>query len=473
MAPQALIVHKDRTAAEAGKQVLASRGYHCTIAAGFDEAVGLMDSLCPALLLLERSPTAAQLPSLEGRKSVVSVATFDTLDAAVDLLKTDGIKADADQAVGHVNPLIQSPALNGARPPPPPARLGMVGASAALNSALALVLKAARSEASILLCGESGTGKELAAKAIHANSRRAVRAFVAVDCAALPENLLEAELFGYEKGAFTGAMTAKPGLMEMADGGTLFLDEVGELPLGLQPKLLRALQEKEHRRLGGIRSIKFDARVVAATNRDLHKCVKEGEFREDLLFRLNVIPIQLPPLRERHGDVPLLANWFLESCSERDTGMSKSFDPEVLSALDAYFWPGNVRELQNVVRRMCVLADGHVISMRDLPAELSQVPDRSPDMLTETAAGIGSCELGFGAAKIQYVSLFEASYLRSKLDRHAGNVSRAAEAADLDRKTFYRLLRKHRLDPERFRGQGTAATKAATETTQHRRHLHI
>jgi transcriptional regulator with GAF, ATPase, and Fis domain len=462
MAPQALIVHKDRTAAEAGKQVLASRGYLCTIASGFDEASVLMDWLCPAFLLLERRPTAAELPSLEGRKPVVSVATFDTLDAAVDLRRTDGIKADAGQAVGHVKPPLQSPALNGAKLPPPPARLGMVGTSTALNFALALVLKAAPSEASILLCGESGTGKELAAKAIHANSRRAVHAFVAVDCAALPENLLEAELFGYEKGAFTGAMTAKPGLMEMADGGTLFLDEVGELPLGLQPKLLRALQEKEHRRLGGTRTIKFDVRVVAATNRDLHKLVKEGEFREDLLFRLSVIPIQLPPLRERHGDVPLLANWSLENCSERDTGMSKSFDPEVLSALDAYSWPGNVRELQNVVRRMCVLGEGYVISMRDLPAELSQVPDRSPHMLAESAAGIESCELGFGAAKIQYVSLFEASYLRSKLDRHAGNVSRAAEAADLDRKTFYRLLRKHHLEPERFRGHGAVATKAGS-----------
>ena len=199
MAPQALIVHKDRTAAEAGKQVLASRGYHCTIAAGFDEASVLKDWLCPAFLLLERRPTAAELPSLEGRKSAVSVATFDTLDAAVDLRKTDGIKADADQAVGHVKPLLQSLALNGAKLPPPPARLGMVGTSTALNSALALVLKAAPSEASILLCGESGTGKELAAKAIHANSRRAVGAFVAVDCAALPENLLEAEFLATRK----------------------------------------------------------------------------------------------------------------------------------------------------------------------------------------------------------------------------------------------------------------------------------
>jgi DNA-binding NtrC family response regulator len=199
MAPHALIVHKDRTAAEASKEVLASRGYHCTIAAGFDEALVHMDWLRLALLVLERSPTAAQLPSLEGRKSAVSVATFDTLDATVDLRKTDGIKIEADQAVGHVKPLLQSPTVDGAKLLPPQTRLGMVGASTALNSALALVLRAARSEAGIRLCGESGTGKELAAKAIHANSRRAARAFVAVDCAALPENLLEAELLATRK----------------------------------------------------------------------------------------------------------------------------------------------------------------------------------------------------------------------------------------------------------------------------------
>jgi DNA-binding NtrC family response regulator len=450
MAPQALILHKDRTAAEAGKEVLSSYGYHCTIAAGYDEALAVVDSLCPALLLLERGPTeSTQLQSLLGRESVVAVTTFDTLDAAVQLLKTVAVKVEADQAVGQITP--QPVALNRARPSSLPARMGMVGASATLNNALGLVLRAARSEASILLYGESGTGKELAAKAIHENSARAAHPFVAVDCAALPENLLEAELFGYEKGAFTGAMTAKPGLMETANGGTLFLDEVGELPIALQPKLLRALQEKEHRRLGGMRPIKFDVRMVAATNRDLNKRVKEKVFRDDLLFRLNVIPIQLPPLRERHGDVALLVNWVLEGCCERDTGMTKSFDAEVLCALESYTWPGNVRELQNVVRRMCVLAEDCVITMRDLPTEMSQVADRSSGMFVESAAGIESCELGFGAAKTQYLSLFEASYLRSKLDRHEGNVSKAAEAADLDRKTFYRLLRKHRLDPERFR----------------------
>ena len=398
MAPQELIVQKDRAAEEAREELLAS-----------------------------------------------SVTNFDPLDVTAQLLK-----GQADNAFGSVKPFLQSLA-NKYSEQPPPAWLGMVGRSEALNAASALVKKAARSEASILLHGESGTGKELAAKAIHMSSRRADHPFIAVDCAALLENLLEAELFGYEKGAYTGAIAAKPGLMEMADGGTLFLDEVGELPLSFQVKLLRALQEKEHRRLGGTKVIKFDARIVAATNRDLHKSVKEGEFREDLLFRLNVIPIRIPPLRERQGDVQLLADWFLKIYCEPDSGATKTFDPEVLRAFDSYSWPGNVRELQNVVRRMCVMVDGPTITMREVPAELLSTPDDASGLFAENAAGIESCELAFSAAKTQYLNLFEASYLKSTLDRHAGNVSRAAEAARVDRKTFYRLLRKHRMEPERFR----------------------
>ncbi|MFZ2060225.1 MAG: sigma-54 dependent transcriptional regulator [Candidatus Binatus sp.] len=398
MAPQELNVQKDRTTAEAGEELLAS-----------------------------------------------SATNFDPVDVAGQLLS-----GQADNAVGKVKPFPESFAHKVAEQPPP-AWQGMVGKSSALNTASALVQKAARSEASILLHGESGTGKELAAKAIHMSSRRADQPFVAVDCAALLENLLEAELFGYEKGAYTGAIAAKPGLMEMADGGTLFLDEVGELPLSFQVKLLRALQEKEHRRLGGTKVIKFDARIVAATNRDLHKSVKEGEFREDLLFRLNVIPIRIPPLRERQGDVQLLASWFLKIYCEPDSGATKTFDPEVLRAFESYSWPGNVRELQNVVRRMCVMVDGPTITMREVPSELLSTPDDASGVFAETAAGIESCELAFSAAKTQYLNLFEASYLKSTLDRHAGNVSRAAEAARVDRKTFYRLLRKHRMEPERFR----------------------
>jgi two-component system response regulator AtoC len=310
--------------------------------------------------------------------------------------------------------------------------------------------KAARSEANILLCGESGTGKELAARAMHVNSTRAARAFVAVDCASLPENLLEAELFGYEKGAFTGAVATKPGLMELAHRGTLFFDEVGELPVNLQAKLLRALQEREHRRVGGIQNIKFDVRVIVATNRDLHQRVKEGTFREDLLFRLNVIPIRLPPLRERSGDVTLLANHFLQQFAETDTGMIKLFDPEVIRCFESSPWPGNIRELQNVVRRMCVVAEGSIITMRDLPEELLRSDGENFSPFAANAM-IESWKLSFMAAKKHFLNLFEEAYAQRVLNRCAGNVSRAAEAADVDRKTLYRLLRKHHLKPQVYR----------------------
>jgi DNA-binding NtrC family response regulator len=233
--------------------------------------------------------------------------------------------------------------------------------------------------------------------------------------------------------------------MELAHRGTLFLDEVGEIPVSLQAKLLRALQEKEHRRVGGTQAVKFDARVLSASSRDLPQCVKEGNFRQDLFFRLNVIPIRLPPLRERAGDVRLLAHHFLEQYSALDTGILKSFDPEVLRVFESYPWPGNVRELQNVVRRMCVLAEGSLITRHDLPEELLSkgeqlLPPASPTPLE-------SGELTFMEAKRRSVNLFEAAYVRSILDRYAGNVSRAAEAAEVDRKTFYRLLKKHHLQP--------------------------
>ena len=353
---------------------------------------------------------------------------------------------------------MNAPDVDRLRPPQSSTALGILGESAALHETLELAHKAARSDANILLCGESGTGKELAAQAIHTNSPRAAHPFVAVDCASLPESLLEAELFGYEKGAFTGAIGKKPGLMELAHHGTLFLDEVGEMPISLQAKILRALQEKEHRRVGGTQTVQFDLRVLAATSRDLQQRVKEGTFRKDLLFRINVIPIRLPPLREREGDVSLLAAYLLDKYCEVDTGMTKRFDSGVVHALERYSWPGNVRELQNVVRRMCVMAEGELITMRDLPEELVSGGDQF--FSAETEAKIESCELTFVEAKRRCLNLFEADYVRGVLDRHAGNVSRSSEAADVDRKTFYRLLRKHHLQPHAFRTLDTYRVSA-------------
>jgi transcriptional regulator with GAF, ATPase, and Fis domain len=238
--------------------------------------------------------------------------------------------------------------------------------SAVMREAVAQVTRAAPNDATVLILGETGTGKELFAKAVHALSARKDRAFVRVNCGALPAHLIESELFGHERGAFTGAVSRRLGRFELADGGTLFLDEVGELPRDLQPKLLRVLQDGEFERVGGSRTIKVDVRIVAATNRDLQECVRRGTFRPDLYYRLNVFPISVPPLRERAGDVPLLAGVLLDAVAKRVRREFEPLSPEVLELLQGYDWPGNVRELQNVLERAALSAPGRVV---DIPPE--------------------------------------------------------------------------------------------------------
>ena len=312
----------------------------------------------------------------------------------------------------------------------------ILGRSLVLQHVLELVRKAARSDANILVLGESGTGKELIARAIHANSPRAGGPFVPVDCTSLPENLLESELFGHEKGAFTGASTAKLGLIETAQGGTLFLDELGEVPMSLQAKLLRTLQEKQIRHVGGTRQIDVDVRIVSATNRDLRVQVTNGQFREDLYYRVNVIDIALPPLRERSGDVELLATSFLRKFRAGRGG----FEPEALIALATYQWPGTVRELQNVVERACALAEGDTITLGELPAHLRAAPTSTPAHSPQTPIGLTLKE-----AKERWIGQLEAAYVGELLKRESGNVSEAARKAGVDRKTSHRLLNKHGL----------------------------
>jgi DNA-binding NtrC family response regulator len=307
----------------------------------------------------------------------------------------------------------------------------IIGKSPAVLAVFDLVRKAARSEANILIQGESGTGKELIARAIHANSSRAAEVFVPVDCAALPENLLESELFGHERGAFTGAERTKPGMFEVADRGTIFLDEVGELPLALQAKLLRALQEREFRRVGGTKLIPVDVRLVAATNRDLAESVRKREFREDLYYRVNVIALTLPPLRERLGDVALLAYHFIGRYGRNRERPLEGIDPEALGSLETYGWPGNVRELQNVIERACALADGPILGLRDLPEHVRGRGRPAP------APGK---DLPLREARETWLRAFTQEYLTDLLRRHGGNISQAARTAGVDRKTLHRLL---------------------------------
>jgi transcriptional regulator with GAF, ATPase, and Fis domain len=296
--------------------------------------------------------------------------------------------------------------------------------------------KVVRSNANILILGETGTGKDLAARTIHAHSARWDKPFVAVDCAALPENLLESELFGHEKGAFTGAAERKRGQLEIAHSGTLFLDEVGELPLILQAKLLRTLQERELRRLGSEKTLAIDIRVIAATSRDLRAEIAHRNFREELYYRLNVITVQLPPLRERKSDIPLLANHYLQHFSEQYQGVTRAFAPEVIEFFLGYGWPGNVRELQNVIQHAVLLAEQDAVCVCDLPDYLrGQLPQ----------------ELSFHCLRAKEAEAVEKTFLVELLTRYKGNVSEAAVEAKMTRKMIYRLAKKFALEIEQFR----------------------
>ena len=247
---------------------------------------------------------------------------------------------------------------------------GIIGQSTTLAEVFKVLGKVAPTDSTVLVTGESGTGKELLVRALHANSRRADKPFVPINCGAIPKELLESELFGHEKGAFTHAIRSRPGRFELADGGTIFLDEIGEMDLSLQVKILRVLQEKEIERVGGTGTKKVDVRVVAATNRDLEREVAAGRFREDLYYRLNVIPLHLPPLRERGGDVLLLAEHFLrEDCKKKERPML-TLAPDTRRILSAYSWPGNVRELENFMERLSILVDGDTVTPADLPATI-------------------------------------------------------------------------------------------------------
>ena len=299
---------------------------------------------------------------------------------------------------------------------------GFIAADPKMVEILGTVEKVAPTNATVMIYGESGTGKELIARAIHRLSPRTAKPFVEVHAGALPETLLESELFGYEKGAFTGAVAAKPGRFEMANGGTLFLDEVGDISLGVQVKLLRVLQERRFERLGGTRSIDVDVRVVAATNRDLQQLISDGSFREDLFYRLNVVPITLPPLRQRQGDVPRLVAHFLDKYKAGD----KTIDNDAMQALVDYPWPGNIRELENTIERIVILSPNQEVGVEDLPVEVRVG-------VAPSAARSHAFELPEDGIDLEEV---EMDFLRQALERAGGNAGKAAKLVGLTLKTF-------------------------------------
>ncbi|MBI4456291.1 MAG: sigma-54-dependent Fis family transcriptional regulator [Acidobacteria bacterium] len=453
-AARILVADDEREILVSCRKILERAGHNVTTAADGVEALELLKASRYDLFIVDlKMPGRNGMEilslarSLDAGLMIIMFTAFATLETAVEAVKrgafdylakpftADQLRVVAERALRHKQLLEENLNLREQLA----AHSGfdkILGTSEAMQNLYRTLQKTMRSDADILLQGESGTGKELIARTIHAHSLRREKPFIAVDCAALPENLLESELFGHEKGAFTGADRASRGLLELAHTGTLFLDEIAELPLVLQAKLLRTHQERELRRLGGEKTIPVDIRVIAATNRDLHTEMVNKNFREDLYYRLNVINVQLPPLRERKSDIPLLANHFLLHFGHRHQRTIETLGSEVWKLFLTYNWPGNVRELQNVIQHAVLLAEADSVRVCDLPDYLQ----------TQTQQ-----QVSFQDVRARQAEAVEKTFLVELLKKHRGNVSEAAAEANMTRKMIYRLARKFSIDVEVFR----------------------
>ncbi|HYX93313.1 MAG TPA: sigma 54-interacting transcriptional regulator, partial [Myxococcaceae bacterium] len=327
-------------------------------------------------------------------------------------------------------------------------RSAIIGGSSQMQEIFRIIDKVADTPSTVLITGESGTGKELIATALHEGSSRRDKPLIKINCAAIPKDLMESELFGYERGAFTGAVTSKPGRFELADGGTLFLDEIGEIPVEMQVKLLRVLQEGEFERVGGIRTTRVDVRLIAATNRDLEQEIEAGRFRKDLFYRLNVVPIRLPALRQRAGDIPMLARHFIDKYNRKLNKHIEGITHEALAVLGSYSWPGNIRELENFIERILLFADGPLIGVADLPEHIRVGPPTpstpaaqpvalaagalpQPELIAAPAAEGGLKDLVRARA-----AELEKDLIIRALEETGGNVTRAAKLLQISRKSL-------------------------------------
>src|SRR3984957_12704867 len=375
---------------------------------------------------------------------IVLITAHGTIDTAVEALKSGAFDFvtkpfDKDEVRQIVGKALRTRELRGADATSVPTgggvRFGIIGDSTGITDLYAVLERVADTPTTVLITGESGTGKELVARALHEHSSRKDKPFIKVNCAAIPKELIESELFGYERGAFTGAVASKPGRFELANGGTLFLDEIGEIPIEMQVKLLRALQESEFERVGGIKTIRVDVRLVAATNRDLKKLIAAGSFREDLFYRLNVVPIRLPALRERAGDIPLLVSHFLTKFNDRLKKHVTGAEPETMAVLSAYYWPGNIRELENVIERAVLFCDAQKVRVADLPPEGRGAPGPSATPMTDAdlQAALAS-EGGLKEHVKVAMNRLERELVGRALQQTNGNVTHAARLLKISRK---------------------------------------
>ena len=410
----------DAPDAEGGLAVIEQHPFDAVV---LDVNMPGMDGLTALARLTQLAPDLAVVivtgESLiqRGREAVIKLGAFDVL---AKMPEPEDLVGVVRQAAELTRSRRMRPARNGG------GDLGILGESPAIANLIETIRKVAPSQARVLIHGENGSGKELVASAIHTLSGRAHGPFVKINCAAIPKDLVESELFGYERGAFTGAMQAKKGRFELADRGTLFLDEIGELSAEAQAKLLRAIETGDIERVGSTRGVKVDVRVISATNRNLAGAIESGEFRQDLYFRLNVLPVQVPALRERGADVALLARHFLRTLCEAEGRPEKTLTPEAIELLQGYAWPGNVRELRNLMERTAVMIDGDSVGAEDLVLWL-EAPRGGED-----AVGLRG-----------EIERREADAVRKALEAAGGNVTQAAAALGIDRTNLHRKMRKY------------------------------
>jgi two-component system nitrogen regulation response regulator NtrX len=455
MSQRVLIVDDEAGIRQALKQVLEYENLEVRVAASGGEAISAYSEFRPHLVFLDVKmagldglETLTRLRDLDPRAQVVMISGHGTIATAVEAtqrgafdflekpLDTDRLLVTVRNALAHAELADENARLRGDTEQ----RYRMVGSSPALQGVRELIAKVGPTAARVLITGENGTGKELVARALHLASPRCDEAFVEVNCAAIPSELIESELFGHMKGSFTGAFADRAGKFEQADGGTLFLDEVGDMSLSAQAKLLRVLQEGVVTRIGGSKSIRVDVRVLAATNKDLESEIAEGRFREDLLYRLNVVPVEVPALRERVEDVPALVAHFAEQLAAGAGVVGKTFAADAIRRLQERSWPGNIRELRNAVERALILAPSRVVTAVDL----DRILPRTEGAFAEVGAGGGSEPAGpltFETFKLEA----EKNFLAQKLREHDWNVSETARALKMPRSNLYKKIERYGL----------------------------
>jgi two-component system response regulator AtoC len=441
-----LVIDDEPGVLEALSAVLTDNGYRVEGAASGGEGLEKIEKINPDAVLLDiRMPDIDGLKVLElvkrqgERTPIILITAYGSTQTTIEAmklgafdylmkpLKINDLLEVLKKAV-EVKELIERARAGESTPLSDTDT--MIGLSPLMQNVYKIIGRVTNTNATVLIRGESGTGKELVARAIHFNSVRRDRPFVKINCASIPESLLESELFGHEKGAFTGAVAAKPGKFELAHKGTIFLDEIGEMSLSTQTKLLRVLQEREFERVGGTETIKVDVRIIAATNKDLEKSIEEGHFREDLYYRLNVVEIVIPPLRERKEDIPALVNHIIKGCSAEYKKTIKGFSPEAMEILLSYDWPGNIRELKNVCERAVLMSTGPVLGVEVLPLTLKKKSRRF--------SWLG--EIPGGSLK-EIVSEVEREIILRALEEHNWNRSAAAQALKMNRSSFYAKLK--------------------------------